>query len=172
VIGDVTLASGRRASYYVDVRRAVLLPGVFADIGLLLSEIAVQVQASAVGGVPVGAIPVACAALAAASAGVPTTLTRAFIIRDEPKGHGLRRAIEGPQLQRGERCLLVEDVVTTGGSTVRVLERLASEQVEIAGVACVLDRLAGGREAIAAVTDAPFRSLTSIDEVYPERPDR
>lgn len=172
IIGDVTLASGRRASYYVDVRRAVLLPEVFAEIGVLLGQIATELHASAVGGVPVGAIPVACAALGAAAAGYPTTLERAFIIRGERKQHGLRRSIEGPQLGRGERCLLVEDVVTTGGSTVRVLEQLAGEEIEIAGVVCVLDRLAGGGEAIAAATDAPFRALTTIDEVYPERPDR
>ena len=172
VIGEVTLASGRQAQYYVDVRRAVLLPAVFGDVGALLAQIATELDASAIGGVPVGAIPVACAALGAAAAGQHTTLERAFIIRGERKAHGLRRSIEGPPLARGERCLLVEDVVTTGGSTVRVLEQLAEEEIEIAGVVCVLDRLAGGAEAIAAVTSAPFRALTTIDEVYPERPDR
>jgi orotate phosphoribosyltransferase len=67
---------------------------------------------------------------------------------------------------------VVEDVVTTGGSTVRAIERIREEGFEIAGVVCVVDRLAGGGEAIAAAAGAPFRALTTIDELYPERPDR
>ena len=81
--------------------------------------------------------------------------------------------IEGPELDPGERCLVVEDVVTSGGSTVRALERVREEGLEIAGVVSVLDRLAGGAEAIrAAAGGAPYAALTTIDDVYPERPDR
>jgi orotate phosphoribosyltransferase len=168
VIGEVTLTSGRTASYYVDAKRAILLSGTFAALGALLADAARSCRASAVGGVPVSAIPVACAALAA---GFPE---RAFIVRKERKEHGLQRWIEGPEPVPGERCLIVEDVVTTGGSTIEAIERVRSEGIVVAGVASVLDRLAGGGEAIQAAlgADAPYIALSTIDDVYPERPDR
>jgi orotate phosphoribosyltransferase len=168
VVGHVTLTSGREAEYYVDAKRAILLPGTFAALGELLAEQLAARRASAVGGVPISAIPVACAALAA---GAP----KAFIVRKERKEHGLQRWIEGPPLTDGERCLLVEDVVTTGGSTIEALERVRAEGLVVAGVVSVLDRLAGGGEAIRAALgdgDAEYVALTTIDEVYPERPDR
>lgn len=167
VIGDVTLTSGRKASYYVDAKRAIMLAGPFAALGVLLADTARKCDATAVGGVPVSAIPVACAALAA---GFPE---RSFIIRKERKGHGLQRWIEGPVPLAGERCLLVEDVVTSGGSTIEALKRLREEGMEVAGVACVLDRLAGGGETIrTALGDAPYFALSTIDDVYPDRPER
>ncbi|MFI5004667.1 MAG: orotate phosphoribosyltransferase [Solirubrobacterales bacterium] len=168
VIGEVTLTSGRRAEYYVDAKRAILLPGTFAALGVLIADRARAWRASAVGGVPVSAIPVACAAL---EGGVE----KAFIVRKERKAHGLQRWIEGPELAQGERCLIVEDVVTTGGSTIEALERVRSEGLTVAGVVSVLDRLAGGGEAIEAAlggAEAPYVALSTIDEVYPERPDR
>ena len=94
-------------------------------------------------------------------------------MRKDKKEHGLQRWIEGPELEQGERCLVVEDVVTTGGSTVRAIERIREEGLEIAGVVSVLDRLAGGAEAIeAASRGAPYTPLATIDDVYPDRPDR
>ncbi len=168
VIGEVTLTSGRTASYYVDAKRAILLSGAFVALGALLADAARACGATAVGGVPVSAIPVACAALAA---GFPE---RAFIVRKERKAHGLQRWIEGPEPLPGERCLLVEDVVTTGGSTIEALQRVRSEGLTVAGVVSVLDRLAGGGDAIQAALgeDARYVALTTIDDVYPERPDR
>jgi orotate phosphoribosyltransferase len=167
-IGEVTLTSGRTASYYVDAKRAILLSGTFAALGVLLADAARACRATAVGGVPVSAIPVACAALAA---GFPE---RAFIVRKERKDHGLQRWIEGPEPVPGERCMIVEDVVTTGGSTIEAIERVRSEGLTVAGVVSVLDRLAGGGEAIQAAlgADAPYVALSTIDDVYPERPDR
>jgi orotate phosphoribosyltransferase len=98
---------------------------------------------------------------------------KAFFVRKERKEHGLGRWIEGPELESGERCLIVEDVVTTGGSTIEAIERVRGEGHEVVGVVSILDRLAGGAEAIrAAAGDAPYSSLTTIDDVYPERPDR
>ncbi len=169
VIGEVTLTSGRKAQYYVDAKRAILLPEAFMALGLLVAERARACGASAVGGVPVSAIPVACAALAA-----PDPPARMFIVRNERKEHGLQRWIEGPPLDPGERCLIVEDVVTTGGSTIEAVQRVRSEGLTVAGVVSVLDRLAGGGEAIQAALgdDVPYRALSTIDEIYPERPDR
>jgi orotate phosphoribosyltransferase len=169
VIGEVTLTSGRKASYYVDAKRAILLPEAFMAIGLLVAERARSCGASAVGGVPVSAIPVACAPLAA-----PDPPAKGFIVRKERKEHGLQRWIEGPPLDPGERCLLVEDVVTTGGSTIEALQRMRSEGLVVAGVVSVLDRLAGGGEAIAAAIgdQASYTALSTIDDIYPDRPDR
>ncbi len=166
VIGEVTLTSGRTARYYVDAKRAILRPAGFAALGELVAGEASRVGASAVGGLTMGADPVACAALAAGAD------VKAFFVRKNKKEHGLQRWIEGPELDPGERCLIVEDVVTTGGSTIAAIERVREEGLEVAGVVSVLDRLAGGAEAIEAATEAPYVALTTIDDVYPERPDR
>jgi orotate phosphoribosyltransferase len=167
VIGEVTLTSGRTASYYVDAKRAILLPEGFLALGELVAAEAERAGATAVGGTTMGADPIACSALAA---GAPV---KAFFVRKERKEHGLQRWIEGPPLDPGERCLVVEDVVTTGGSTIHAIERVREEGFELAGVVSVLDRQAGGAEAIQAAADgAPYTPLTTIDDVYPERPDR
>ena len=75
-------------------------------------------------------------------------------------------------LGAAERCMIVEDVVTTGGSTIRAIEAVREEGHEICGVLAICDRLVGGAEAIEQAAGAPFVALTTIDEVYPERPDR
>jgi len=166
VIGDVTLTSGQTASYYIDAKRAILLPDGFRALGALVAAEAERVGATAVGGMTMGADPVACAALAA---GAPV---KAFFVRKDKKQHGLQRWIEGPELDPGERCLVVEDVVTTGGSTVKAIERIQEEGLEVVGVVSVLDRLSGGAEAIvAAANGAPYTPLTTIDDVYPDRPE-
>lgn len=168
-IGEVTLTSGRTAQYYIDAKRAILIPQAFGALGLLVAEQARACRAESVGGVPVSAIPVACAALAAPE----PPPGGAFIVRKERKEHGLQRWIEGPQLALGTRCLLVEDVVTTGGSTIAALRRMREEGLVVAGVVSVLDRLAGGGEAIQEELggDARYLALSTIDEVYPERPE-
>ena len=167
MIGEVTLSSGDRASYYVDARRALLRPRGFRAVGELLASAARELGAAAVGGPVMAAIPLACAAIA-----VPGGEGLVgFFVRNERKRHGLQRWIEGP-VEAGTRCLVVEDTVTTGGSTVSAIERMRAEELEVAGVVCVVDRLAGGGEAIAEAAGAPFRALVTIDELYPDRPDR
>jgi orotate phosphoribosyltransferase len=166
VVGEVTLTSGRTAQYYVDAKRAILLPAGFRALGELVRLESERAGATAVGGMTMGADAVACAALAAGAD------VKAFFVRKDRKEHGLQRWVEGPPLEAGERCLIVEDVVTTGGSTVRAIERVREEGFEVVGVTSVLDRLAGGAEAIEAAAGAPYRPLTTIDDVYPDRPDR
>ena len=166
VIGRVTLSSGLDAEYYVDAKRAILRPAGFAALGELVAAEAGRHEATAVGGLTMGADPVACSALAAGAD------VKAFFVRKERKEHGLQRWVEGPPLDPGERCLIVEDVVTTGGSTVQAIERVREEGLEIVGVVSVLDRLAGGGEAIEAAARAPYVALTTIDDLYPDRPDR
>jgi len=164
VLGEITLSSGARASYYIDAKRAILLPEGFAALGELVCAQAREWGATAVGGMTMGADPVACAALAGGFDG------KAFFVRKETKQHGLARRIEGPLLEPSDRCLVVEDVVTTGGSTLAAVAALQDEGRTICGVISVLDRLAGGGELIAAAAGAPYRALSTIDEVYPDRP--
>jgi orotate phosphoribosyltransferase len=169
VIGEVVLSSGKTAQYYVDAKRALLRPAAYRAAGELIAAEAAERDASAVGGMTMGADPLACAAIGAAGGDGLV----AFFVRKERKEHGLQRWIEGPPLEPGERCLVVEDVVTTGGSAIHAIERVRAEGFEVAGVVTVLDRQAGGADAIqAAVGDAPYTPLTMIDDVYPERPDR
>jgi orotate phosphoribosyltransferase len=168
VVGEVTLSSGAVAQYLVDAKRAILLPAGFAALGELVAAAAGEWGATAVGGMTMGADPIACSALAGGAD------VKAFFVRKEAKAHGLARRIEGPLLSGDDRCLLVEDVVTTGGSTIRALEAIREEGFAVCGVLAICDRLAGGAEAITAAAgpDVPYRALTTIDDVYPERPDR
>ncbi len=164
--GSFVLTSGRAAEYLVDAKRAILLPAGFNALADLVAAQAREWGATAVGGMTMGADPIACAALAGGAD------VKAFFVRKDVKQHGLSRRIEGPLLDADDRCMLVEDVVTTGGSTISALEALRDEGHPVCGVLAICDRLAGGAEAIEEAAGAPFVALTTIDEVYPERPDR
>jgi orotate phosphoribosyltransferase len=167
IVGEVTLTSGRTAPYYVDAKRAVLRPAGFTALAELVASYAREWEATAVGGLTMGADAPACAALAGGAD------VKAFFIRKETKAHGLQRRIEGPPLEPGERCLIVEDVVTTGGSTIQAIEAVRGEGYEVCGVITILDRLAGGAAEIARASHgAPYEPLATIDDVYPDRPDR
>ncbi len=166
VIGTVTLTSGAQAEYYVDAKRAILRPAGFAALGTLLAALLSDWNATAVGGLTMGADPVACAALAGGAR------AKAFFVRKEAKAHGLQRRIEGPPLDSQDRCVVVEDVVTSGSSTLAAIEALHEEGRQICGVVSVLDRLAGGGAAIESAAGAPYVPLTTIDDIYPDRPDR
>src|SRR5512132_1676080 len=135
VVGEVVLTSGQVAQYYVDAKRAILRPAGFAALAELVAARARAWDATAVGGMSMGADAPACAALAGGAD------VKAFFVRKEVKQHGLQRRIEGPPLEQGERCLIVEDVVTTGGSTVQAIEAVRAEGFVICGVVSVLDRL-------------------------------
>jgi orotate phosphoribosyltransferase len=167
IVGEVTLSSGAVAQYYVDAKRAILRPAGFRALAELVAGYAREWEATAVGGLTMGADAPACAALAGGAD------VKAFFVRKETKAHGLQRRVEGPPLAPGERCLIVEDVVTSGGSTVQAIEAVRAEGHDVCGVVSVLDRLAGGADAIRlAAGDAPYESLATIDELYPQRPDR
>jgi orotate phosphoribosyltransferase len=167
IIGEVVLTSGRTAQYYVDAKRAILRPAGFAALSELVAAHAREWGATAVGGLTLGADAPACAALAGGAD------VKAFFVRKEAKAHGLQRKIEGPPLEPGERCLIVEDVVTTGGSTVQAIEAVREAGLGVVGVVAVLDRMAGGGQAIREASGgAPYEPLATIDDVYPDRPDR
>jgi orotate phosphoribosyltransferase len=166
VIGTVTLTSGAQAEYYVDAKRAILRPAGFEALGALVAAQVSEWGGTAVGGLTMGADPVACAALAGGAR------AKAFFIRKDAKDHGLHRRIEGPLLLPEDRCVVVEDVVTTGGSTLAAIKALQEAGQELCGVISVLDRLAGGGATIEREAGAPYVALTTIDEIYPDRPDR
>ena len=166
VLGEVTLTSGATAQYYVDAKRAILRRPGFMALGELLADRAAQWSATAVGGMTMGADAVTCAALAGGAD------VKGFFVRKEVKSHGLSRRIEGPLLVAEDRCLVVEDVVSTGGSTIQAIQALREAGHAICGVVSVLDRLAGAAERIADAGGAPYLALVTIDDIYPERPDR
>jgi orotate phosphoribosyltransferase len=166
VVGEVVLTSGATAQYYVDAKRAILRPAGFGALSELVAERARAWDATAVGGLTMGADAPACAALAGGAD------VKAFFVRKDVKQHGLQRRIEGPLLDPRDRCLIVEDVVTTGGSTIQAIEAVREAGHEIVGVVAILDRLAGGGARIREAAAAPYEPLTTIDEVYPDRPDR
>jgi orotate phosphoribosyltransferase len=171
VHGKVTLSSGREADWYIDMRRLTLHHEGAPLVGRVMRQLTRDLRYDVVGGLTLGADPVATAMLHAAADG--EGFLDACVVRKAGKAHGLQRRIEGPALDPGERCLIVEDVVTTGGSTIKAIERVREEDLEVCGVMAILDRLAGGGDAIrAAVDGAPYTALTTIDDVYPERPDR
>jgi orotate phosphoribosyltransferase len=166
IVGEVTLTSGATAQYYVDAKRAILRPAGFGALAELVAERARAWDATAVGGLTMGADAPACAALAGGAD------VKAFFVRKDVKEHGLQRRVEGPLLEPQDRCLIVEDVVTTGGSTLQAIDAVREAGHEIVGVVAILDRLAGGAERIREAAAAPYEALATIDDVYPDRPDR
>ncbi len=152
VHGTVTLASGKQAEYYVDLRRITLHHRAAPLVGHVLLDLLEEVglgagEIDAVGGLTLGADPVAAALLhAAASRGQDLD---AFVVRKEGKAHGMQRRIEGPDVA-GRRVVAVEDTSTTGGSVLTAVEALREAGADVVGVAVIVDRGTGARERIEA----------------------
>jgi orotate phosphoribosyltransferase len=145
VHGKVTLSSGREADYYVDLRRVTLSASAAPLVGRVMLDTTADLDYDAVGGLTLGADPVATAMLhAAAAAGRKLD---AFVVRKEGKAHGLQRRIEGPDVA-GRRVLAVEDTSTTGGSVLTAVEALREAGAEVVGVAVIVER--GAADAVAA----------------------
>jgi len=141
VRGRVILSSGREADYYVDLRRVTLDAVAAPLVGQVMRELTADWDYAAVGGLTLGADPVATAMLHdAARSGV---LLDAFVVRKSEKQHGLQRRIEGPDVS-GRRVLAVEDTSTTGGSVMTAVDALVEDGATIVGVAVIVDRGAGG----------------------------
>jgi orotate phosphoribosyltransferase len=156
----VTLASGRTADYYVDMRR-VSLDGYAAPIvGRVMRDLVADWEFEAVGGLTLGADPVATAMLhAAAAAGERLD---AFVVRKAEKAHGLQRRIEGAPVG-GRRVLAVEDTSTTGGSVLTAVQALREAGAEVVGVAVIVDRDTGAREAVEAAGLAYRFAVSAAD---------
>jgi len=154
------LTSGQMSRYYVDCKKVTLDPKGAALIGRIVFNRIKALRPQGIGGLTLGADPIAMAvAVTSYLEGQPIP---AYIIRKEPKGHGSRAWIEG-NLPEGAAVVVVEDVVTTGGSTIKAIERLKAHGCKILRVIALVDRQEGGREAIEA-SGYPLESLFTVDD--------
>jgi orotate phosphoribosyltransferase len=144
--GDFTLASGKKASFYLDCRQVTLDSRGAQLIGAGMLELIAGDMPELVGGMAIGADPITAAILTLA--GIQNIPLRGVMVRKEPKGHGLGKHVEGP-FKEGERLVIVEDVVTTGGSSLKAIEHCEAAGLKVERVLAIIDRLEGGREAFA-----------------------
>ena len=166
VHGRVTLSSGKEADYYVDLRRATLHHEASPLIGELLRELTSDWDYAHVGGLTLGADPVATAIMHAESAGAGEAAGRtidAFVVRKEAKKHGMQRRIEGADVE-GKKVLVVEDTTTTGNSPLTAVAALREAGAEVVGVATVVDRETGAGDVIAA-EGLEYRSLLGLGDL-------
>ncbi|MEV8095642.1 orotate phosphoribosyltransferase [Kitasatospora sp. NPDC085879] len=159
VHGKVTLSSGLEADYYVDLRRITLDAEAAPLVGRVMLDAAADLEFDAVGGLTLGADPVAAAMLHAAAA--RGRKLDAFVVRKAGKAHGLQRRIEGPDV-KGRRVLAVEDTSTTGGSVLTAVEALREAGAEVVGVAVIVER--GAAPAIAE-TGLPYITAYTLDDL-------
>ncbi|GAB3819137.1 orotate phosphoribosyltransferase [Micromonospora zhanjiangensis] len=159
VHGRVVLSSGREADWYVDLRRVTLHHAAAPLVGRVLLDLTADWEYDAVGGLTLGADPVAAAMLHAASA-LPRRLD-AFVVRKAEKSHGLQRRVEGPDVA-GRRVLAVEDTSTTGGSVLTAVHALREAGADVVGVAVIVDRGAG--EAVRAA-GLPYRAAYTLADL-------
>lgn len=145
--GDFTLASGKKAKYYLDCRKVTLDSRGAWLIGHGMYDLIEKMQVDVVGGMAIGADPITAAILTVAAQ--RGKQLRGMIVRKEAKAHGTGRDVEGP-VKAGDRAIIVEDVVTTGGSALAAIEKVQAAGIEVVGVLAIIDRLEGGREAFAA----------------------
>jgi orotate phosphoribosyltransferase len=145
VHGRVVLSSGREADYYVDLRRITLDSEAAPLVGRVMLDVTAELDYDAVGGLTLGADPVAAAMLHAAAA--TGRRLDAFVVRKEGKAHGLQRRIEGPDVA-GRRVLAVEDTSTTGGSVLAAVTALREAGAQVVGVAVIVER--GAAETVRA----------------------
>ena len=160
--GDFTLTSGKKATYYIDLRKVSLDHRVAPLIGQVMTDLIAGIpDVAAVGGLTMGADPIAAAVLhQGAARGLAYD---AFVVRKEPKDHGRGKQVEGPDLE-GTRVVVLEDTSTTGGSPLKAIEALRKVGAEIAAVAVVVDRATGAKEIIEAA-GYPYFAAISLDDL-------
>lgn len=166
MFGDFTLRSGKKSRYYFDSKRTTLLPeGAYLTAREMLRTIRAHgVQADAIGGMTLGADPIVCPVAALSHIEGPPL--RAFIVRKEAKEHGTGRQIEGI-LEPGSRVIVVDDVVTTAGATLRAIEAVEAGGYDITAVLCLVDREEGGTEKLSRW---PFYPLFRRSDIFVEPP--
>lgn len=166
--GEFTLASGKKASYYLDCRRVTLDSRGAKLIGAGMLELLSGGLPPLVGGMAIGADPITAAILTLA--GVEGKPLRGVMVRKEPKQHGTGKYVEGPYAA-GEEVVIVEDVVTTGGSSLLAIERCEAVGLKVTRVLAIVDRMEGGREAFAA-RGYDLRTLLTIEDFGIQPPPR
>ena len=163
MFGDFTLASGKKSSFYFDSKKTTLLSdGAWLTAREVLRLIREhRIAADAIGGLTLGADPIVCPVAALSHAEGPKL--RAFIVRKEAKEHGTGRRIEG-NLSKGSRVIIVDDVVTTAGSTIKAIEAAEGEGHTVVAVICLVDREEGGAAKLAAYPFYPVFKRSDIFE--------
>ncbi|MBJ44920.1 MAG: orotate phosphoribosyltransferase [Planctomycetaceae bacterium] len=156
--GEFTLASGKKANFYLDCRKATLDPQGANLIGSGMLELMKANLPDAVGGMAIGADPITGALVTLS--GQTSHPLRGFIVRKETKGHGTGQAVEGP-VTAGDRVVIVEDVITTGGSALRAIDQAREFGLEVVEALAIIDRLAGGQAAFEQ-KGVPLRTLLTI----------
>jgi orotate phosphoribosyltransferase len=165
--GDFTLASGKKAKYYLDGKQVTLDAAGARLIGEGILDLLEPEMPAAVGGMSIGADPITAAVVT--MAGVRGRTLAGFMVRKESKGHGTQRYIEGP-VRPGDRVAIVEDVVTTGGSSLTAIERAEEFGLVVTRVIAIIDRMEGGA-AVFADRGYPFYSLLTIADFGLSPPD-
>lgn len=161
VRGEVTLSSGLKSDWYLDLRRITLDAVAAPLVGQAMLELTEDLDFQAVGGLTMGADPVAAAMLHAAAA--QGRRLDAFVVRKAAKEHGMQRRIEGPEVA-GRRVLAVEDTSTTGGSPLAAVEALREAGAEVVAVATIVDRATGAAEAIEAA-GLPYYTVYTLPDL-------
>lgn len=164
--GDFTLASGRKASYYLDGKQISLHSEGLQLVSEGLLDLLAGTEFQAIGGMSIGADPIIGGVLAVA--GARQQALAGFLVRKEPKGHGTQRYIEGP-VQPGMKVVVIDDVVTTGGSALQAVDRIQEFGCEVVQIVAIVDRLEGGAANFAA-RKLPLTSLLSIRDFGIEPP--
>lgn len=159
--GDFTLASGKKATFYLDSKQVTLDSQGALLVGEGILELLRDNLPDAVGGMSIGADPISAAVITIA--GIQNMPLRGFMVRKEAKGHGTNQFIEGP-VKPGDEVVILEDVVTTGGSSLLAIERAEAFGLKIATVVAIIDRLEGGRQAFES-RGYTFKSLLTIKDL-------
>lgn len=161
VRGRVTLSSGAEVDYYLDLRRVTLDGAAAPLVGEVMNKLTAELEFDAVGGLTMGADPVAAAMLHAAA--VAGRRLDAFVVRKSEKAHGLQQRVEGPSVA-GRRVVVVEDTSTTGGSALTAVEAVREAGAEVVAVAVIADRATGARERVAA-QGLPYLAAYGVEEL-------
>jgi len=159
--GDFTLASGKKASFYLDCRKVTLDPIGANLVAAGILELLDGRLPNAIGGMAIGADPITAAVITVA--GQRKLALKGFIVRKEAKSHGKGRTVEGP-VEPGDTAVIVEDTVTTGGSSLQAIERAEAAGLKVQGVIAIVDRLEGGAEAFSRA-GIDFQTLLTVHDL-------
>lgn len=158
--GERTLASGKKSGVYIDGKQVTLNPHGLLLVGKVILNEVKTLQAHAIGGPTLGADPIA--AVVSLLSGQTAHPLKAFIVRKEAKQHGMQKMIEGPPIQAGDHVIMVEDVITTGGSVLKAIHEVEALKAKVVKVICLVDRAEGAEKVLEAYNYSPLFSLQEI----------